>query len=126
MITGPVDYMLHDSKTPEDIKHQLNVVSQNSNRLLRLVNQILDLRKIQFQNLKVQEIELANLVSKICDNFSEIAQNQHIQFNYQDYTGNATIWVDPDATEKIVMNLLSNAFKYTPVGKSIDVTIEGR
>lgn len=124
MITGPVDYMLHDSKTPEDIKHQLNVVSQNSNRLLRLVNQILDLRKIQFQNLKVQEVELANLVSKICDNFSEIAQNQHIQFNYQDYTGNATIWVDPDATEKIVMNLLSNAFKYTPVGKSIDVTIK--
>jgi len=124
MITGPVDYMLNDSKTPEDIKHQLNVVSQNSNRLLRLVNQILDLRKIQFQNLKVQEVELADLVSKICDNFSEIAENQQIQFNYQDYSRNATVWVDPDATEKIVMNLLSNAFKYTPAGKSINVIVK--
>lgn len=123
MITGPVDYLLHDSKTPDDIKHQLHAVSQNSNRLLRLVNQILDLRKIQFQNLKVQEVELANLVSKICDNFTDIAQNQQIQFNYQDLTHNATVWVDPDATEKIVMNLLSNAFKYTPAGKSIDVII---
>ena len=124
MITGPVDYMLNDSKTPEFMKHQLHVVSQNSNRLLRLVNQILDLRKMQFTNLKVQETDMDDLVSKICDNFSEIALNQQIQFNYQNISKSPMVWIDPDAAEKIVMNLLSNAFKYTSPGKSIDVSLK--
>lgn len=123
MIAGPVDYLLQDSKTPENIKNQLKTVSQNSNRMLRLVNQILDLRKIQFTNLKVQEIHFAGFVSNLCDNFTEIAENQKIQFNFQDYSKNATVWLDPDSTEKIIMNLLSNAFKFTPSGKTINVIV---
>ena len=124
MISGPVDYLLQDQKTPENVKHQLHLVSQNTNRMLRLVNQILDLRKIQFTNLKVQEIHFADFVSNICDNFTEIAENQKIQFNFQDYSKNTAVWFDPDSAEKIVMNLLSNAFKFTPAGKSINVTIK--
>lgn len=123
MISGPVDYLMQDSKTPENVKQQLHTVSQNTNRMLRLVNQILDLRKIQFTNLKVQEIYFAGFVSKICDNFTEIAENQKIQFNFQDYSNNATVWIDPDSAEKIIINLLSNAFKYTPSGKSIYVNV---
>ncbi|VBB48421.1 conserved hypothetical protein [uncultured Paludibacter sp.] len=123
MIAGPVDYLLQDSKTPENIKHQLHTVSQNTNRMLRLVNQILDLRKIQFTNLKVQEIQFADFISNICDNFTEIAEKQKIQFNFQDYSRNTAVWLDPDSAEKIIMNLLSNAFKYTPAGKSINIII---
>ena len=51
MITAPVDFMLNDKKTPDDMKKQLKTISQNTNRMLRLVNQILDFRKIQFLHL---------------------------------------------------------------------------
>jgi signal transduction histidine kinase/DNA-binding response OmpR family regulator len=122
MISAPVDFMLNDSKTPEDIKKQLKTVSQNTNRMLRLVNQILDFRKIQFLHLKVREIEFAPFVEQICDSFSEIAENQHLRFRFSNRAANEKVWVDPDCLEKIVMNLLSNAFKYTAPGKTIHVT----
>ncbi len=124
MITAPVEYLLNDKNTPEPIKKQLKMVSQNTNRMLRLVNQILDFRKIQFLHLKVSEIEIASFVEDIFDNFREIADNQHIKFKFINTAGNTKIWVDPDCLEKIVMNLLSNAFKFTPNGKSIQVAIK--
>ncbi|MFV0471497.1 MAG: two-component regulator propeller domain-containing protein [Paludibacteraceae bacterium] len=124
MIAGPVDYLIQDIKTPESVKNQLKIVSQSTNRMLRLVNQILDLRKIQSVNLKVQEIHLADFVSNLCSNFTEIAEKQNVQFNFQDESQNGTVWVDPDSAEKIIVNLLSNAFKYTPSGKSIQVVVK--
>ena len=123
MITAPVDYMLNDPKTPENMKSQLKMISQNTNRMLRLVNQILDFRRIQFLHLKVQEIELASIAEEICDSFMDIAHGQKIRFSFSDNSGNAKIWADPDCIEKILMNLLSNAFKYTPSGKAISVII---
>ncbi len=123
MITAPVDYLLSDKKTPDDMKKQLKNISQNTNRMLRLVNQILDFRKIQFMHLKVQEIEFAHTIEEICDNFSEIADEQHIKFNLVNNADNEKIWVDPDCLEKIVVNLLSNAFKFTSPGKTIQVTL---
>jgi signal transduction histidine kinase/DNA-binding response OmpR family regulator/ligand-binding sensor domain-containing protein len=124
MITAPVEYLMNDKKTPDNIKKQLRIISQNTNRMLRLVNQILDFRKIQFLHLKVQEVEVAPFVDDICDTFSEIADEQKTKFKFVNNAGNEKIWVDPDCLEKILMNLLSNAFKYTPPGKSIQVTIK--
>ena len=123
MITAPVDYLMHDDKTPDDIKKHLKTISLNTNRMLRLVNQILDFRKIQFLHLKVQEIEFAPFVEEICDNFVEIAHEQHIKFNFINNAPDDKVWVDPDCLEKIVMNLLSNAFKYTLPGKAIKVKV---
>ncbi len=123
MISAPVDYMLNDNETPDHIKKNLKTISQNTNRMLRLVNQILDFRKIQFLHLKVRKVEIAPFVEEICDTFTEIAVSQHIKFSFRNEVGAEKIWVDPDCLEKIVMNLLSNAFKYTPPGKSIQVTI---
>jgi signal transduction histidine kinase/DNA-binding response OmpR family regulator/ligand-binding sensor domain-containing protein len=123
MITAPVDYLLNDRKTPDDMKKQLKNISQNTNRMLRLVNQILDFRKIQFMHLKVQEIEFAHAIEEIFDNFSEIADEQHINFKLINNAENTKVWVDPDCLEKIVVNLLSNAFKFTSPGKAIQVTV---
>lgn len=123
MITAPVDYLLNDKNTPELMKKQLKNISQNTNRMLRLVNQILDFRKIQFLHLKVQEIEFATHIESICDNFTEIAHEQHIKFKFLNKAGIEKVWIDPDCLEKIVVNLLSNAFKYTNPGKLIQVTV---
>ncbi len=123
MITAPVDFLMNDSKTPEDVKKQLKTISQNTKRMLRLVNQILDFRKIQFMHLKVQETEIGSFVEDICDNFAEISENQHIKFKFTNRAVGQKVWVDPDCLEKIVMNLLSNAFKFTPPGKAIGVEV---
>lgn len=123
MITAPVDFLLNDSKTPEPIRKQLNLIAQNTGRLLRLVNQILDFRKIQFMHLKVSETELAPLVEDICSNFTEIAESRHIHFEFVNQAPDARVWVDADCVDKMVMNLLSNAFKYTPEGRKITVTV---
>lgn len=124
MITGPVEYLMEDNNTTPAVKKHLKAILQNANRLLRLVNQILDFRKMEFTHLKVIEIEIAPFVEEICDNFKEVIESQHIQFEFINRAPDAKIWADPDCLERILMNLLSNAFKYTPFGKKIQVLID--
>lgn len=125
MITAPVDYMINDAGTPESIRKQLQLIAQNTGRLLRLVNQILDFRKIQFMNLKVFDTELATLVEDVCGNFTEIAVSRGINFKFENRAGHDRVWVDHDCIDKMLMNLLSNAFKFTPVGRLILVSVFG-
>lgn len=123
MITAPVEHLIEDDKTPDYIKKQLKTISQNTNRMLRLVNQILDFRKIQFLHLKVQETDVTDFVTGISENFNDIAIEKHITLKIRNNAENDTIWVDQDCFEKIIMNLLSNAFKYSYPGTSITVLI---
>jgi signal transduction histidine kinase/DNA-binding response OmpR family regulator/ligand-binding sensor domain-containing protein len=125
MITAPVDYLLQEKETPENVKKQLSLVSQNTNRLLRLVNQILDFRKIQQFKLMVRETDLGLVVESICHNFEELAKSRQIRFRVINQAQGEKVWVDPDCLEKIVINLLSNAFKYTLDKKSIRVSVKG-
>jgi signal transduction histidine kinase len=122
MITAPIDFIIHDKNTPENIKNQLGAVFQNTNRLLRMVNQIMDFRKIQFLKLKVQETEISPFIAEICKNFKEVAKEQRLNFMFKDEAPGEKIWIDRDCVEKIVFNLLSNAFKYTPAGKNIEIS----
>ncbi len=123
MVVSPIEYMLHDQNTPPEIKKQLNLVSQNTNRMLRMVNQILDLRKIQHQQMTIQEIEISPFVKDICGNFEKTARDKNIHFQFIDQAKDEKIWIDKDFVEKIVYNLLSNAFKYTSPGKSIQISV---
>ena len=93
--------------------------------MLRLVNQILDFRKIQNKKMKmqVQQLNVVAFVRKIMDNFESVAEEHNIDFLFQTEKEALNLWVDADKFEKIVFNLLSNAFKYTPNGKMITVFI---
>ncbi|GAB6011396.1 hybrid sensor histidine kinase/response regulator transcription factor [Viscerimonas tarda] len=125
MITAPVDYLLSEKDTPEKMKTQLNLVSQNTNRILRLVNQILDFRKMQHFQLKIQETDLGAFVESISKTFDEEVRKHRINFKFVNQAKAEKVWVDRDCIEKIVMNLLSNAFKYTPDEKTIEMTVKG-
>ncbi|MDR0542842.1 MAG: response regulator [Dysgonamonadaceae bacterium] len=125
MITAPVDYLLTEPETPEKVRKQLSLISQNTNRLLRLVNQILDFRKVQQFKLTVQEIDLGMAVEEFCHHFDELAQQHRINFRFINQAKDEKVWVDLDCLEKMVINLLSNAFKYTPDRRSIRVTVKG-
>ena len=125
LISGPVEYVLENTPLPADAREQLQVVERNTNRMLRLINQILDFRKIQNKKMKmqVQRVEVVSFTRKIMENFDSIAEEHHIDFLFETEKEELHLWVDADKYEKIVFNLLSNAFKYTPNGKMIQVFI---
>lgn len=123
LITSPVGEVLeHEPLTPSARK-LLTVVHNNTERMLHLVNQILDFRKIENKKMKVllEKTDVLSLLQKVMDNFRLIAEEKNI--NYQLETNQEAIetWIDQDKFEKIIFNLLSNAFKYTPANKSITV-----
>lgn len=93
--------------------------------MLRLINQILDFRKIQNRKMKmqVQRINVVAFTRKIMENFESVAEEHQIDFLFETEKEELYLWVDVDKFEKIVFNLLSNAFKYTPNGKMITVLV---
>lgn len=123
LIASPVSEILeHETLTTNARKH-LTLVHKNTERMLHLVNQILDFRKIENKKMKVllEKTDVLSLLQKVMDNFRLIAEEKNI--NYQLETNQEAIetWIDQDKFEKIIFNLLSNAFKYTPANKSITV-----
>lgn len=123
MIVSPVENIIENEGTPGDIKSQLQLVLKNSNRMLRMVNQILDFRKIQKMKLNIQETQFGDYVSDICNNFSKTAEYQNIRLEFNNRAGDEKIWIDRDNVEKLIFNLLSNAFKYTSDDKTIEVSV---
>ena len=125
LIAGPVEQVLKNDRLPADAREQLVVVERNTSRMLRLVNQILDFRKIQNKKMKmqVQRVDVVPFVRKVMDNFEAVAEEHRIDFLFETEKEHLYLWVDADKLEKIVFNLLSNAFKYTPNGKMITIFI---
>lgn len=128
LIKGPVDNILTNEKITPVVREQLEVVESNTNRMLRMINQILDFRKIQAQKmrLKVQNSNIGELVEKTIGNFRKEIEERGMEFTYEDRTNGEMTWVDRDKIDIVVFNLLSNAFKFTPDGKKIAVTVEHR
>ena len=121
LIAAPIEHILNHAVINDDVRDQLNVVQRNTDRMLHLVNQILDFRKIQSSKMKlhVEQIEAVSFLRKIMGNFESVAKECGTDFVFESELSEATLWADKDKLEKIVFNLLSNAFKYTPKGKSI-------
>lgn len=126
LIAGPVEYVLKNTPLTPEAKEQLELVEKNTDRMLRLVNQILDFRKIQNKKMKmkVQRVELIRFTRGIMDNFEALADEHDIDFIFESEKEPLYLWADVDHLEKIIFNLLSNAFKYTPVGKIIKVYVQ--
>ncbi|MDH6342103.1 signal transduction histidine kinase/ligand-binding sensor domain-containing protein/DNA-binding response OmpR family regulator [Parabacteroides sp. PFB2-12] len=125
LIAGPVEHILQNDTLAPETREQLQLVEKNTDRMLRLVNQILDFRKIQNKKMKmkVEQIELESFIRTIMDNFEALATEHQIDFIFESEKKALYLWADADHLEKIIFNLLSNAFKYTPVGKMIRVYV---
>lgn len=126
LITSPVTEVLeHGNLTPTDRKH-LELVQGNTGRMLQLVNQILDFRKIENRKMKLllEQTEVVDMVGRLMNNFSLMAEEKKINFYLQAECSEVQAWIDRDKFQKIMLNLISNAFKYTPDGKSIVIRIK--
>jgi signal transduction histidine kinase/DNA-binding response OmpR family regulator/ligand-binding sensor domain-containing protein len=123
LINGPVEHILEEKGLSNRVREQLYTVKRNSDRMLNLVNQILDFRKIQNNRMKliVSHVNAVDLVRKTMRNFESLAQEKNIDFVFETESDATFLWLDMDKFDKIIFNLLSNAFKYTMPGKMIKI-----
>lgn len=128
LISSPVSEVLEDDTLSPSVREHLNIVHKNTERMLRLVNQILDFRKIQNNKMKLllEETELIVFLMKITENFRLTAEEKQIDFTFHADQEELYLWIDRDKVEKIIFNLLSNAFKYTLPGKSVQVSVQSQ
>lgn len=125
LIGAPLERVLNEEEISDEVRKQLEVVNTNANRMLRMMNQILDFRKLQNNKmqLKVERNNLGEFISACASNFLKLAENRNIHFSVNDNSAGATFWFDKDKMDTVMFNLLSNAFKFTESGKSVAVNL---
>ena len=125
LISSPVTEVLENEPLSPSAREHLTLVHQNTERMLRLMNQILDFRKIQNQKMKllIEETDLIPLLQKVMSSFKLIAEEKNINYQLTSTIQSVYSWVDRDKFEKIFFNLISNAFKYTPAEKAITIEV---
>lgn len=106
--------------------HLMKMMLRNADRLLRLINQILDLRKIEYDKIQVhaRPINLVLFVQDFVGLFTDTIDRKQISVSFNYEAREIPIWYDPDLLEKCLYNLLFNALKYTPDGNSIFLSIK--
>ncbi|MES2649999.1 MAG: two-component regulator propeller domain-containing protein [Bacteroidota bacterium] len=124
LVISPLDKIIKQT-TDEEQKRQLNLVQRNAKRLLSLVNQLLDFRKMEVQEIQLHPAigDIIGFSKDICNSFMDIAEKKHIQFSFSSGIDSLEIYFDKDKLEKILFNLLSNAFKYTHDNGVVSVTL---
>lgn len=125
LISGSIKEMLRRGVKEKSVDDALHVVDNNSDRLLRLVNQILDIRKIEKGNMKLslRKIDVGRFIESLIANFRNLARERGICLRMESGGESLSVWADSEKLDKIMFNLLSNAFRFTPRGKSIVVSI---
>ena len=101
------------------------IIRRNAERILGLINQMMDLRKIDKGQMQMHmcETELISFVGDIHTLFTQQAKAKNVSFVYEHDTDELPVWIDRDNFDKVVVNLLSNSFKFTPAGGEIRITI---
>jgi signal transduction histidine kinase/ligand-binding sensor domain-containing protein/DNA-binding response OmpR family regulator len=125
LILGPVEKLITRTNIPFEIRQQLSIVHRNSKRLLRMVNQLLDFRRVQndLVKLRIQQIELIPFLRQIFESFEGLAEQKDIRYNFTYDRDDLKIWGDIQKLDIVIFNLLSNAFKFTPDHGSISVIV---
>jgi signal transduction histidine kinase/ligand-binding sensor domain-containing protein/DNA-binding response OmpR family regulator len=125
LIMGPLEDLMKEEKKNDRNRYFLEIMDKNARRMLRNINNLLDFRKVQTGNmrLKISKIEIVSFVKDIFSGFQELAFSQHIDFHFYSNVKELYAWVDPEKIDSVIFNLLSNAFKFTPEGRKIEVRI---
>ncbi|WBL26412.1 two-component regulator propeller domain-containing protein [Zunongwangia sp. HGR-M22] len=123
LILGPVKQILDLNNQDEYLKSRANLIYQNANRLLRLVNQILDFRRAETGELKLRVRQSEILVStrNIFNSFLEMAHAKSINLNLNVEEEQIICWIDMDKYKKVLYNLMSNAIKFTNNQGNVDL-----
>ena len=123
LILGPLDEMIEEGELKRPSAKTLKMMQRNASRLLSLINQMLDLSKMDAGKLKLELVEndVVQALRTIILSFSSLAEQKQIRFEYEVPDHPCITWFDPDKLEKVVNNLISNAFKFTPENGTVTV-----
>ena len=126
LIITPLEKLIKQANGPE--KQQLQMIQRNGRRLLNLVNQLLDFRRMEVHELKLHPKtgDIIAFIKELCLSFTDVAERKHISLNFKADRGSLITLFDHDKIERILFNLLSNAFKFTPQGGSVRVELSTR
>lgn len=113
----------YDDLLPNDVKEKNKTILKNVDRLSRLINELMDFRKLESNKILVQaeEVEIVRKVKNIISYFKEEANYRTITLSFATNAEEIKSWIDPKMLEKILFNILSNAFKVTPNKGAIDI-----
>jgi len=126
LILNPIEEIAKQEQLSAQGKQYLTVVRRNANRMARFINQLLDLRKVQSGKAKLHysQVDIVLFVKEIGEYFNELAREKHITLNVNSQAGFIYACIDADKIETVMYNLISNAYKFTPEGKEININIK--
>jgi len=125
LILTPLDRIVKNAREPGQ-RQQFRMIHRNARRLLNLVNQLLDFRKLEARELKLQpqKGDMIRFVEDVSHAFNDLAAKKQISFSFYAPVDHYITEFDHDKIERIMFNLLSNAFKFTPGNGSVSVDIQ--
>ncbi|HET6254982.1 MAG TPA: two-component regulator propeller domain-containing protein [Puia sp.] len=128
LILAPVEKLLAGPTAAthtSDPRHQYEMIRRNARRLLHLVNQLLDFRKMEVNELRLhpRQGDILKFIREISYSFIDLAERKYISFSYHSDNESFLTSFDHDKIERILFNLLSNAFKFTPANGTVSVTV---
>ena len=126
LILGPLNKISKELPPDSPLADDIHIIKKNADRLKRVVSQLLDFRKVESNkmDMRVAEIDLVTFIEDISSYFDNMAQSKQIQYSFQHDVSSVMLWVDTDKMEKILANLLSNAFKFTPDGGTVTIRLQ--
>ena len=125
LILSPLEDILNQTALPERLKEKLKIINKNTKRLKHLIDELMDFRKLQVNRipLNINLFNINDLLSDILEHFREEAKQRNIVLSFEIERDLTTIWADKNKLEKIIFNILSNAFKSTTNNGIITVAV---
>lgn len=124
LIISPLHKLISSDQNVERQK-SYSLIERNAERILTLINQLMDTRKIDKQQMKLKfsEVDLVSFIKDIIDIFSYQADCKGIKMNVMSETERLNAWIDPNNFDKVILNLLSNSFKHVPDNGEVNIYI---
>jgi signal transduction histidine kinase/DNA-binding response OmpR family regulator len=124
LIMGPIEKIIENS-TEAETKKKAEIIWRNANRMLSLVNQLLDLSRLDYGKLELKTTSgnIVDFIRSLLFSFESFAESKEIMLKLFSEDDNIELYFDPEVMMKIITNLLSNAFKFTDVGGVISIKI---
>ncbi|HZV69240.1 MAG TPA: two-component regulator propeller domain-containing protein [Saprospiraceae bacterium] len=128
LILSPLQQLIRERHVNKKLHNTISQMHSNATRLLTMINQLLDIRKSEagLMKLSVQQTDLVQYINEIVLSFKSIARERNIHLKFIHPHDKFQAWIDQDQMEKVLFNLLSNAFKYTPDDGFIHVYMDNQ
>lgn len=126
LITSQLEYLLQSANIQQNVYSRILSILKNTDKMKKLINELLDFRKQEqgFVKMRVSQLNIIQFIHEIYLPFKEYAHTRHINLVYLHKEEEILVWIDPNQFEKVLYNLLSNAFKYTPENGTISIIVE--